>query len=345
VRSSPPRATRAARVIRELAAGTRPSHAAVHALGWWRRPDRLLYAPPLSRQMPESGRAAQRPVVVLGATGTLGSAFKSICKSRGLNVHCAGRADTDITQPESVGALLDRIKPWAVVNATGYVRVDDAERDRAACFEVNTNAAVSIASACQARQLPLVTFSSDLVFDGNRSTPYTENDEPCPLNVYGASKAEAERRVREVMPGALIIRTSAFFGPWDRHNFVAQTLRAIQHGRRFLAANDIVVSPTYVPDLVNASLDLLIDGETGIWHLANGGATTTWFAFAREAAAACGERPDLIEGVSASALDWPAPRPPFSALTSIRGAVMRSREEALSAFAAHCDWREYAATA
>ena len=116
---------------------------------------------------------------------------------------------------------------------------------------VNTTGAVNVAAACQAHGVPLVTYSSDLVFDGSQATPYTETDTPRPLSVYGASKAEAERRVLEVMPGALVIRTSAFFGPWDPHNFVVQTLRAIGNGRRVSVAGDIVVSPTYVPDLVN----------------------------------------------------------------------------------------------
>jgi dTDP-4-dehydrorhamnose reductase len=166
-----------------------------------------------------------------------------------------------------------------------------------------------------------------------------ESDWPRPLNVYGASKAEAERRILDVLPRALMIRTSAFFGPWDSHNFVVDTLRAIRRGRRVRAADDIVVSPTYVPDLVNATLDLLIDKETGLWHLANGGATT-WFALARRAAEACGERGDLIEPAAAADLGWLAMRPAYSALASERGTLMRSCDEAVAAFAEHHEWRE-----
>jgi dTDP-4-dehydrorhamnose reductase len=99
-----------------------------------------------------------------------------------------------------------------------------------------------------------------------------------------------------------------------------------------------------VPDLVNATLDLLMDGETGLWHLANGG-TATWFDFACEAAEACGERTDLIDRVSAADAGWPAPRPPYSALASMRGEVMRPRDEALAAFAQHQEWREHLVTA
>lgn len=93
-----------------------------------------------------------------------------------------------------------------------------------------------------------------------------------PLNVYGLSKAEAERRVLAIFPSALMVRSSAFFGPWDQHNFLTCTLRALAAGQLFTAAIDLVVSPTYVPDLVHTCLDLLIDRESGIWHLSNCGA-------------------------------------------------------------------------
>ena len=340
VRSVPPRPTRVASMVRDLAMAIRPAHAALAHPGWWRRPERLCYppAPRSEATMAASAADKSQPLLILGATGTLGRAYQRVCRQRGLAAVWTGRRDVIITDPQSVLALLKTLEPWAVVNATGYVRVDEAQRESDACYGVNTVGAMSVAIACQQHGIPYVTYSSDLVFDGARDTPYTEADAPRPLNVYGASKAEAERRVLEVMPGALVIRTSAFFGPWDAHNFVVKTLQSIRRGERCAAVHDIVVSPTYVPDLVNATLDLLMDGETGLWHLANGG-TATWYDFACEAATACGERIDLIERVSAADLGWPAPRPPYSALASMRGGLMRPREEALAAFAEHHEWR------
>ena len=337
VRSTPPRPTRLASAIRELASGRAPGREVSQSPGWWRRPSRLVYCKPARGS--EVRPAARRPLLVLGATGTLGGAFDRVCDRRGLAVYCTSRWDVDITDQQSVFSLLKKVEPWAVVNATGYVRVDDAENDCDACYRVNTVGAVTVAAACQQYGIPYVTYSSDLVFDGLRATPYTETDTPRPLNVYGVSKAEAERRVFGTMPGALVIRTSAFFGPWDAHNFVVQTLQAIRRNERVAAIDDIVVSPTYVPDLVDATLDLLIDGETGLWHLANGG-VTTWFEFAREAAEACGERTNLIHRVSAAELGWPAVRPSYSALASVRGEVMRPRDQALAAFAEHQEWRD-----
>ena len=156
------------------------------------------------------------------------------------------------------------------------------------------------------------------MFDGRTAGPYTEPDAPNPLNVYGRTKAEAERRVLDLHADALVIRSSAFFGPWDEHNYLAWFLRVLDAGDRFNAPSDTVVSPTYVPHLVDATLDLMIDDERGIWHLANRGAVT-WFEFAQQAAALCGHAPDRIRPVDAAAVWRPAARPPFSVLASRRG--------------------------
>jgi dTDP-4-dehydrorhamnose reductase len=209
--------------------------------------------------------------------------------------------------------------------------VDDAEHDADACHCANVTGSVNLAAACRRRGVPLVTFSSDLVFDGRLGRAYLEDDEPNPLNVYGASKAAADRRVLELLPGALVIRTSAFFGPWDDYNFLAGLFRTIDEGAVFQAPHDSIVSPTYVPDLVHASLDLLIDGEAGVWHLANAGAVS-WFDFACAAADRSGRGVDLIVPVETMRAWGPAQRPAFSALASRRGLIMRPLEAAIDAY-------------
>src|SRR4051794_9137021 len=216
----------------------------------------------------------QRPLLITGATGTLGHAFARICDLRGLEHRLTSRADLDIAEPASVEAAFERIRPWAVINTAGYVRVADAEREPESCFRENARGTANLALACARSGIPLVTFSSDLGFDGRLGRADVESDAPCPTCVYGASKLEAEQLVSAACPDALILRTSAFFGPWDPYNFVYHTLRTLAAGEQWQAASDSVITPTYVPDLVNASLDLLIDGETGIWHLANQGAVS-----------------------------------------------------------------------
>jgi dTDP-4-dehydrorhamnose reductase len=328
VRSPVPRPTALAAVVRTLAAGGEPRHPALAGTPWWRRPDRMIRW--AARRTPAWG-TADPPVLIIGSTGTLGYAFQRICEQRGLASRLVGRHEVDITDAARVDAILRRLQPWAIVNAAGYVRVDDAERDPEACRRANVAGPVNLAAACRRRDLPLVTFSSDLVFDGRLERAYVEDDVPRPLNVYGATKAEAERRVRELLPGALVIRTSAFFGPWDEYNFLACLFRTLDSGAPFMAPADSTVSPTYVPDLVNATLDLLIDGEHGLWHLANEGAVT-WYEFARRAAERGGRPAEGVVPVETAQVWGPAIRPRFSALSSRRGQLLRSLDEALGAY-------------
>ena len=173
-----------------------------------------------------------------------------------------------------------------MINTAGFVRVDDAEHEPRQWRE-NVIGPTILARACARYDIRLLSFSSDLVFDGGKPTPYVESDQPRPLNAYGRSKLEAERRILKLAPSALVVRTAAFFGPGDRHNFVAQAMQALQRGQRWQAANDQLVSPTYVPDLAQAALNLLIDGERGLWHLTNHGAVS-WAGFAQMVAEAAG---------------------------------------------------------
>jgi dTDP-4-dehydrorhamnose reductase len=344
LRAPEPRPTALVAVARHLAAGQAPPHPVLGSPGWWQRQSRLLYPPVRVRS--EVGRGTRgpsrvplpvRPLVVTGATGTLGQEFARACAHRGLPVRLLGRAEMDIASPDSVAAALDALRPWAVVNTAGYVRVDEAERDEAACFRENTTGPVTLAAACAARGVGLVTFSSDLVFDGEKGAPYVESDRPNPLGVYGRSKAAAEAGVLDAYPAALVVRTAAFFGPWDDHNAVTMALRDLDAGRAVRAADDAVVSPTYVPDLVHACLDLLVDGESGLWHLA-GTSAWTWAELVRRAAEVAGRDPAGIEGCPTSTLGLAAPRPLYSALGSERGWLMPSADDALARYVREATW-------
>ena len=341
LRAPQPRPTALARMLRELAHGREFEHPVLQSPGWWRRLDRLLY-PPVSRarqrveERRKRGVAMQRgtarPLVITGATGTLGRAFARLCEVRGISFQLLARDEMDIAAPASVEAALAEYDPWAVINTAGYVRVDDAEQDAERCLRENAEGAEILARACAARGAQFLTFSSDLVFDGlNRATPYLESDEPAPLNVYGRSKMEAERRVLAAHAGALVIRTSAFFSPWDEYNFLTNALRTLAGGRTFEAADDARISPTYVPDLVNASLDLLIDEEQGLWHLANAG-DITWAEFARRAARRAGFDPSSIIARPTAHFNLAASRPLYSVLGTERGQLLPTLEDAFERY-------------
>jgi len=329
LRSQAPRGTAVAKMTRALATTGVWDHPVLDTPGWWRRETRYMYVPREPATDAIGGaRAGSRSILITGCHGTLGRAFEKIAAARGLAVRAVGRAELDICRSDAVAQMLDQIKPWAVINAAGYVRVDGAETDAAACFRVNAEGACTLAEQCARLGIQFTTFSSDLVFDGAKASPYVESDAVRPLNVYGASKAFGES-LGAYFVNTLVIRTSAFFGPWDRHNFLATTLRELMEGRRVAAAADTIVSPTYVPDLVNATLDLIIDGETGIWHLANHG-ELTWYDFAMRAAVRAGLDPAFVVGKPMSEMELPARRPRNSALTSERGKLMPDLDDAIS---------------
>jgi dTDP-4-dehydrorhamnose reductase len=338
VRGPAPRPTALATMMRELASGRPLSNPVLQGQGWWRRPGRFLCKPVATptavadiavRSLARSTRV--QPILITGATGTLGSAFARMCEQRNLAYHVLTRQEMDIADPASVEAAIVRFRPWAIINAGGYVRVDDAEHEAERCMRENTHGPTVLALACIRHALRFVTFSSDLVFDGAKGAPYLESDPAAPLNVYGRSKAEAERSVLDADPQALVIRSSAFFGPWDAHNFVTRSLNAVDAGQPFAAASDEVVTPTYVPDLVNATLDLLIDRERGIWHLSNG-EPVSWADLARRACAAAGLDARGIEARPAGSFGQAAPRPGNSALGSERAMLLPPLDDALARY-------------
>ena len=339
LRGGTPRPTALAGLMRSLASGVRLDHPALAGEGWWRRDIRLEHPPvfrsvdtpepPRSRRRPAAARA---PILITGATGTLGKALARACDWRALEYVLTDRIELALDDPDSVERALETHRPWAVVNAAGWVRVDDAEYDPEGCIRANTYAPILLGDACVRRNLPLVSLSSDLVFDGALGRPCLEGDEARPLNVYGRSKVMMEQRLLASPGRNLLVRTAAFFSPFDSFNFAADVVRRLSDGQEVSAAGDLVISPTYVPDLVNAILDLLIDGETGLWHLANPGAVS-WSDFGVRIAEAVGLEASLVKPVPWRSFGWAAPRPSYAPLASQRGALLPPLEDAIGRYA------------
>ena len=337
VRSPAPRPTALAGMMQELSSGQPLSHPVLRGQGWWRRPGRFLCHPPVATPSALTSIAADghrlvgtgaAPILILGATGTLGRAFARVCRKRNIAYRLLSRKEMDIADAGSVELALSTHQPWAVINTAGYVRVDDAENDAERCFRENTAGPAILAAACARHGIHLTSFSSDLVFDGRLDRPYVESDPVAPLGVYGRSKAEAESAVLDKHPGALMVRTSAFFGPWDQYNFVTLALNALERGDPFTASHDLTITPTYVPDLVHACLDLAIDREAGIWHLSNGGALS-WAELALKAAERAGVDASRLE---ARSIAFAAARPAYCALTSERGILLPRLDQALDRY-------------
>lgn len=335
VRGPQPRPTALAGLLCDLGSG-RQLHCAplLTSPGWWDRPERFIATKP-----PPVGVKASRismvrpssPLLIAGASGTLGQAFAKICGARALPVRVCDRRDLDICDSAAIERMLDETRPWALINSAGYVDIDRAEHETERCYRENLTGALRLAVACAKRRIRFMTFSSDLVFDGCSLQPYIESDAVHPLSIYGWSKARAEQAVLSAYPAALVIRTSSFFGPWDEHNFLTRMLRTLAGGQTFVAMNDVIVSPTYVPDLVNAALDLLIDDEHGLWHLVNHG-NTSWAELALHTAKLARVATTRLTTEKYDALGLPARRPAFSALTSERGLLMPGLENAVARY-------------
>ena len=181
--------------------GTRRNHRPSRArpAGWWRRPGRT-HARPRYDMLPRCSTRNARPILITGATGTLGQAFAKICAHRGLKHVLTSRADVDITDENSIAAAIVRHRPWAVINAAGFVRTWEADQKFDECLAINATGPELLGKACKAAGIPLVTFSSDLVFDGKLGRPYLEPDAPAPACAYGKSKAEAEQQLMAIIP-------------------------------------------------------------------------------------------------------------------------------------------------
>ncbi len=297
-------------------------HPLLQQPGWWKRIGHSENGDPMF---------PGKPILITGKSGTLGNAFARICANRAIPYVLLSRQDMDICNEGSIHRALMNFSPWAVVNTAGFVKVEEAETLSDDCYRVNAIGAALLARQCHATGIPFLTFSSDLVFDGSKQEPYDERDLVNPINTYGKAKALGESMVLQECPGALVVRSSSFFGPWDKYNFVYDLLEKGNQGQVYNALSDVYVSPTYVPDLVNAALDLLIDDEQGIWHLANEG-SISWSDFATAIARQAGLNESVVLPICYGDTQFKARRPLYSVLGTSRGMKLPPIENAIERY-------------
>lgn len=317
------RPTALAKLIHSLNTNGKYEHPLINEKGWWHKTQ--------TDNLDCFKNSLADRLLIIGKNGTLGKALQIICKQRSIPFFALERRELDITKKDEIEKVIDFYKPWAIINAAGYVRVDDAESDIEECFKVNATGPFLLAESCRKKGIKFMSFSSDLVFDGNKISPYLEEDNIQPLNIYGKSKANGETLIINSNPSSLIIRTSAFFGPWDSYNFPMQIINSLKENKSCKVVNDVIISPTYVPDLVNTALDLLIDEEKGIWHLSNEG-SICWSDFAYEVADRAGVSKNNLIQCSNTDMQWIAKRPLNSALQSSKGVKLPRFEYALQRF-------------
>lgn len=304
VRAPRPRQTALGRAVRDLVAKGRFDHAVLDGPGWWHRPERL-YAK--SRDGVSHARP-RRKLALTRADAPLTRVFTRICAARGLS---AMILDTSVP-PDA--AALHGLGVWAVIDTGAMAARTDADF-----------AATSLwARACAMLDLPWVGFSSDHVFDGCLGRPYSESDQVSPADPEAEAAWHRERALIAAHAEALLIRTGRLIDVEDEENTVTRLFRALASGRSPKLPVDIL-SYAYAPDFAHAVLDLLIDGETGLWHLVNQGATGMPDLAARLAGSAGFRALPARTGESIG-------RARNRALESRRGSPMPSLEDALGRF-------------
>ncbi|MNG84655.1 dTDP-4-dehydrorhamnose reductase [compost metagenome] len=258
-------------------------------------------------------------ILLLGARGQLGRALFSALRQDWPHWHLValGRGECDITDPRSLADALNRHRPDVIINGAAYTAVDRAQTEFELAERINHGAVVTLAREARAREALLVHFSTDYVFDGSGTTPWTEEDKPAPLNVYGASKYAGEQIIQALCPDHLIFRTSWLYGGEGGH-FARTILDRAREGRPLKVVDDQWGAPTQVYWLARTVLFALAQVQTdldkrGLYHLSCQG-ETSWHGFASALVREACRLGLLMKPVAVTAIpsaSWPqaAPRP------------------------------------
>jgi dTDP-4-dehydrorhamnose reductase len=252
-------------------------------------------------------------IFVTGSRGMLGTDVMEILAADHDVLGC-DLPNCDLLDSEQVEQVVAAYQPDAIIHTAAYTNVDQAETEQAAAQALNEIGARNIAVAARRQQARLLYISTDYVFDGAKTSPYTEDDPPCPLGVYGLTKLQGERQVQAILGArdALIVRTAWLYGHHGK-NFVSAILHRAQQQPELQVVNDQIGSPTFTRDLA-CGLQILLEREGhGIFHVTNDG-QCSWYDFARAILEARGLTHVRVQPISTADLQRPAPRPAFSVL-------------------------------
>jgi len=288
-------------------------------------------------------------LLILGATGQLGTDLVHAAAAAGVDHVGAGHEDIDVTQGHSVAAGIARYRPTIVINTAALHRVDACEDDPHKAYLVNTVGALLVARAAAQAGARSVYISTDFVFSGDKppaedgrltpDTAWVEEDPTHPLNVYGASKVAGEQAVRLADSRHLIVRVSSLFGVSPQRNkgenFIEAMLKKASGGGPLRVVSDQWITPTYAADAARAIVRLALSDAGGVAHVTSSDGCT-WHGLAVEAIRVVGLAA-AVEAVPASTYYSTARRPRNSALhtgrlTSLLGRPLRPWREAVAAY-------------
>ncbi len=259
-------------------------------------------------------------VLLIGSRGQLGYELLRTSPA-GVSVTGCDLAEVDIRDAQSTGRLVRERRPGLIVNVAAYTAVDKAESERELAFAVNAVGAGNVAEAAVEAGARLIHLSTDFVFDGRRGCPYRPGDAPSPISVYGASKAEGERRVLDRLgERATVLRTSWMYSVHGR-NFVKTILERLTNGDELRVVTDQVGAPTWARSLAEAIWNLAsMPSVPAVLHWSDAG-VASWYDFAvaiQEESLACGllQTPVRLTPVPSSEFPTAARRPHYSVLDS-----------------------------
>jgi dTDP-4-dehydrorhamnose reductase len=251
-------------------------------------------------------------ILLLGHKGMLGS---DLLLKLNLQHEVVGldKEEIDIVSADECVKVIKEITPNIVINAAAYTNVDGCETAKEECFAVNAEAVKNIAQTCRNKNIRIIHFSTDYVFDGTAKQPYKEDDKCNPINAYGESKLAGERYLQSLADDYVLIRTSWLYGVKGK-NFVQTILEKAKTTPTLTVVDDQVGSPTYTRDLA-AAVDLLINQNLkGIFHVSNRG-SCSWSQFAVKILQESGLDDVEVTPIKSDKLQRPALRPAYSVLS------------------------------
>jgi dTDP-4-dehydrorhamnose reductase len=278
-------------------------------------------------------------IVVLGAGGRLGAALMQEYREKH-DIAGFNHAQLDLASLDDVRQRLGAMNFDVLINASGFTNVDACETERERAFLINAKAPGVLAEICNSKDAKLIHFSTDYVFDGEKRSPYTEEDQANPISLYGESKLAGEKNVLAAGNGHLVVRVSWVFGP-DRPSFIDVMIKRAQQDEKIDAISDKFSTPTYTHDIgrmLPQFFDRGVDG--GILHFANAG-KCNWQEYAQWALDCCRDAGISLKARTVGALklsemkNWVARRPVYSVLSTVKygeltGTAPRAWREAVA---------------
>ena len=256
-------------------------------------------------------------ILVTGANGQLGWELSQLAATYpAFKFVFFDRSQLDLAFPETFEKIIQTIAPDCIVNTAAYTAVDKSETEKELSYTINATAVQALASICKNLAIPFITYSTDYVFDGEATQPYTISTKVDPVNYYGSTKAAGETMAMEANEDTIIVRTSWVFSSHG-NNFVKTMMRLMKERAQLNIVADQKGRPTYAKDLAIATMQMMEAMNAGksikgVYHFANQG-ETTWFDFAAKIKDIAGLSCDL-QPIETKDFPTPAKRPAYSVL-------------------------------